>query len=171
MSLLSSSSFPRRIVGLVMYICYNLIYLRYSDINKRKAMVLYYFGEVLFLAALICITILVFHSHTSRSNFVGIFCDVFGIILYGSPLTVMFKVVKTKSVKFMPLSLSLAGFFNGIIWSAYAFIRFDPYILIGNGVGAILGCIQLILYACYYGSTPKKGEEPPKQSPVQISAV
>lgn len=43
-----------------------------------------------------------------------------------------FKVVKTKSVKFMPLSLSLAGFFNGIIWSAYAFIRFDPYILVLN---------------------------------------
>ncbi|XP_057249365.1 bidirectional sugar transporter SWEET7b-like [Beta vulgaris subsp. vulgaris] len=77
-------------VGLVTYIRYNLIYLRYSDNKKRKAMVLYYLVEVLFLAALICIAILVFHSHTSLSNFVGIFCDVFGIILYGSPLTVMF---------------------------------------------------------------------------------
>ncbi|KMS64540.1 hypothetical protein BVRB_019240 [Beta vulgaris subsp. vulgaris] len=62
----------------------------YSDNKKRKAMVLYYLVEVLFLAALICIAILGFHSHTLLSNFVGIFCDVFGIILYGSPLTVMF---------------------------------------------------------------------------------
>uniref|UniRef100_A0A803KUK8 Uncharacterized protein n=2 Tax=Chenopodium quinoa TaxID=63459 RepID=A0A803KUK8_CHEQI len=52
-------------------------------------MCMYYLAEVVFLAALICITLLVFHTHTSRSTFVGIFCDVFGIILYGAPLTVM----------------------------------------------------------------------------------
>ncbi|CAO2823121.1 unnamed protein product [Amaranthus hypochondriacus] len=108
---------------------------------------------------------LVFYTHATRSRFVGIFCDVFGIILYGSPLTIMYKVIKTKSVKFMPLSLSLAGFANGVIWSAYALIRFDIYILIGNGVGAILGAIQLILYAWYYKSTSKdEANEPQVQS-------
>ncbi|XP_021748429.1 bidirectional sugar transporter SWEET6b-like isoform X1 [Chenopodium quinoa] len=155
-------------VGLVMYICYNIVYLRYANNQKRKSMFMYYLAEVVFLAALISITLLAFHTHTSRSTFVGIFCDVFGIILYGAPLTVMYKVIKTKSVEFMPLTLSLAGLSNGVIWSAYAFIRFDPYILIGNGVGAILAVAQLILYACYYGSTPKEGK--PVKDPVKPTA-
>ncbi|KAL2892370.1 Bidirectional sugar transporter SWEET6b, partial [Bienertia sinuspersici] len=100
-------------IGLVMYICYNIVYLICSDYKKR------------------------------------------------------YKVVKTKSVEFMPLSLSLAGLLNGAIWSAYALIKFDLYILIGNGVGALLGCIQLILYACYYSTTPKKENDVPKQLQVQ----
>ncbi|CAO2823120.1 unnamed protein product [Amaranthus hypochondriacus] len=152
-------------IGFFMYIIYNIIYLLYSDNKKRKHIVLYYLGEILLMAMLICITMLVFYTHATRSRFVGIFCDVFGIILYGSPLTIMYKVIKTKSVKFMPLSLSLAGFANGVIWSAYALIRFDIYILIGNGVGAILGAIQLILYAWYYKSTSKdEANEPQVQS-------
>uniref|UniRef100_A0A803MET8 Bidirectional sugar transporter SWEET n=1 Tax=Chenopodium quinoa TaxID=63459 RepID=A0A803MET8_CHEQI len=61
-------------------------------------------------------------------TFVGIFCDIFGIILYGAPLTVM----------------------------------------ISNGVGAILAVAQLILYACYYGSTPKEGK--PVKDPVKPTA-
>ncbi|KAK9734994.1 hypothetical protein RND81_04G176200 [Saponaria officinalis] len=152
-------------LGLAMYIGFNMVYLMYADNHKRKSMALYYIAELMFLAALACTTMLAFHSHTARSNFVGVFCDVFGIILYGSPLTVMLKVIKTKSVEFMPPSVSLAGFLNGVVWSAYACIRFDPYILIGNGVGGLLGLIQLILYACYYGSTPKKPKDASKPPP------
>ncbi|XP_074320456.1 bidirectional sugar transporter SWEET4-like [Silene latifolia] len=164
-------------LGLVMYIVFNIIYLTYADGKKRRSMSLYYIAEVIFLAALACITMLVFHTHDHRSTFVGIFCDIFGIILYGSPLTIMWKVIKTKSVEFMPPSLSLAGFLNGVVWSAYALVRFDLYILIGNGIGGILGFCQLVLYACYYSSTPKKGkgmeveEESniPKQPQIELS--
>lgn len=162
-------------VGFVMYVAYLTIYWAYSNNNKRKSIALYLLGELVAFAALACVTLLVFHTHTRRSTVVGIFCDVFGIILYGSPLTVMWKVIKTKSVEFMPLSLSVTGLANGIIWSAYAFIRFDPYILIGNGIGALLGLSQLILYGCYYSTTPKKSKQnqmdAPKPSQVQLSTA
>ena len=39
-------------------------------------------------------------------------------------------VIKTKSVEFMPLSLSLASFLNGVCWTAYALIRFDLFITV-----------------------------------------
>ncbi|GLT77349.1 hypothetical protein SLA2020_489460 [Shorea laevis] len=75
--------------------------------------------------------------------------------MYASPLTVMRKVIRTKSVKYMSFYLSFVNFFNGVIWVAYALIRFNLYILIGNGFGAVFGTIQLILYACHYKSTPR----------------
>ncbi|KAM6549912.1 hypothetical protein CsatB_021588 [Cannabis sativa] len=67
------------------------------------------------------------------------------------------KVIKTKSVEYMPFYLSLTNFLNGSCWTAYALIKFDIYVLVSNGLGAISGAVQLILYACYYGTTPKKG--------------
>ncbi|KNA15328.1 hypothetical protein SOVF_099220 [Spinacia oleracea] len=158
-------------IGLLMYIGFNLVFLRYADGKTRKSMGLYYLAELVFLAALACVTLLVFHNVTARSNFVGIFCDIFSIILYGSPLTVMYKVIKTKSVEYMPLSLSLAGLANGVVWSAYALIRFDIYILLGNGIGAILAIMQVILYACYYSTTPKKEKDAPKKGQVQMTGA
>jgi Sugar efflux transporter for intercellular exchange len=39
-------------------------------------------------------------------------------------------VIQTKSVEYMPLFLSIAAFFNGVCWTAYALIRFDLYIIV-----------------------------------------
>ncbi|KAL5864246.1 hypothetical protein ACOSQ3_001760 [Xanthoceras sorbifolium] len=71
------------------------------------------------------------------------------------------KVIKTRSVKYMPFYLSLTNFLNGLVWVTYALIRFDLYVLTGNGLGALSGAVQLILYACYFKSTPKDDEEKP----------
>jgi solute carrier family 50 protein (sugar transporter) len=30
---------------------------------------------------------------------------------------------------------------------------------IPNGIGTFLSCVQLVLYFCYYGSTPKGGDK------------
>ncbi|VAH21903.1 unnamed protein product [Triticum turgidum subsp. durum] len=68
------------------------------------------------------------------------------------------KVIKTRSVEYMPFVLSLVNFLNGCCWTGYALIKFDLYITIPNGLGAIFGLAQLILYGCYYRSTPKKGK-------------
>lgn len=40
------------------------------------------------------------------------------------------KVITTKSVEYMPFFLSLANFANGCIWTAYALIKLDIYILV-----------------------------------------
>ena len=39
-------------------------------------------------------------------------------------------VIQTKSVEYMPLSLSLASLVNAICWTAYALIKFDLYITV-----------------------------------------
>lgn len=45
--------------------------------------------ELILLGIVAAITLLCFHSHASRSMFVGIICVVCGIIMYASPLSVI----------------------------------------------------------------------------------
>ena len=40
------------------------------------------------------------------------------------------KVIRTKSVEYMPFFLSLVNFLNGCCWTAYALIKFDIYITV-----------------------------------------
>ncbi|GLT77354.1 hypothetical protein SLA2020_489500 [Shorea laevis] len=141
--------------GLVLELIYLTIFFMYAEKKGRLKVIGWFIVELVFLGIVATCTLLLRKTHEQRSTLVGILCVVFGGLMYASPLTIMRKVIKTKSVKYMPFYLSLANFLNGVVWVAYALIRFDLYILIGNGFGAVFGTIQLILYACHYKSTPR----------------
>ncbi|KAG2710367.1 hypothetical protein I3760_04G023700 [Carya illinoinensis] len=166
-------------VGLALELIYLAIFYAYAagQKNGRKKVLIGLAGEVVFVVLIVVITMLALHTHKNRSMMVGIICDIFNIIMYVSPLTIMKQVITTKSVKYMPFSLSLANFLNGCVWTAYALIKFDIYILVSNGIGAVSGAAQLILYAVYYRTTPKDddddGDDDVRQKPsnVQLSNV
>ncbi|KAL3500353.1 hypothetical protein ACH5RR_039446 [Cinchona calisaya] len=139
-------------VGFVIEFFYVLTFILYSDGSKRRKIWLALFLEALLFTILVVVTLLVLHGK-KRSMPVGILCLIFNICMYFSPLTVMSRVIKTKSVKYMPFYLSLANFANGSIWFIYAFLKFDPFVLIPNGLGAVSGLLQLALYAYYYRQT------------------
>ncbi|KAG0538376.1 hypothetical protein BDA96_03G230600 [Sorghum bicolor] len=143
-------------IGLVIEGIYLTIFFIYADAKKRKKAFAILFVEILFMVAVVLGVILGAHTHEKRSMIVGILCVIFGSVMYASPLTIMGKVIKTKSVEYMPFLLSLVNFLNGCCWTAYALIRFDLYVTIPNALGAFFGLIQLILYFWYYKSTPKK---------------
>ncbi|CAI9112597.1 OLC1v1013065C1 [Oldenlandia corymbosa var. corymbosa] len=149
-------------VGLVIESIYIAIFILHSDWPKRRKIFIALSVEVIFYAIIVVISMIALHGN-GRINFVGILCLIFNIIMYASPLTVMRRVITTKSVKFMPFYLSLANFANGSIWFSYAFLKFDPWVLIPNGLGALSGAIQLILYATYYRTTNWDEEENPSQ--------
>ncbi|XVE67947.1 hypothetical protein DITRI_Ditri09bG0028700 [Diplodiscus trichospermus] len=157
-------------IGLTMELIYLTIFFIYAPKKGRIKVVGWLCVEVIFLGVVASCTLLLRKTHDQRSTVVGILCVIFVVLMYVSPLTVMMKVIKTKSVKYMPFCLSLANFLNGIIWVIYALLRFDLYILIGNGLGTLSGAMQLILYACYYSSTPKDDDgDVVKPSEVQFS--
>ncbi|XVF16438.1 hypothetical protein REPUB_Repub10bG0030600 [Reevesia pubescens] len=158
-------------IGLAMELIYLSIFFFYAPKNGRLKVIGWLGVEILFLGVVASCTLKLRKTHKQRSAVVGILCVIFGVLMYASPLTIMRKVIKTKSVKYMPFYLSLANFLNGLIWVTYALIRFDLYILIGNGLGALSGAVQLILYACYFRSTPKDEDEDDvvKPSDVQLS--
>uniref|UniRef100_A0A7N0U2P1 Bidirectional sugar transporter SWEET n=1 Tax=Kalanchoe fedtschenkoi TaxID=63787 RepID=A0A7N0U2P1_KALFE len=100
----------------------------------------------------------------------GAFCVAFGILMYASPLTVMYKVCRDKSVEYMPFWLSFTGFANGIVWVAYALLQFDLNIL-SNGTGAVLGAIQLLLWTYYRAMYPKCCAGDARQTDIEIMAA
>lgn len=84
-----------------------------------------------------------------RIDAIGFVCAGLNIIMYGSPLTAMKRVVTTRSVEYMPFWLSFFVFLNSGIWTLYAVIVKDWFLLVPNGTGFILGIVQLVLYAIY----------------------
>ncbi|KAI5062984.1 hypothetical protein GOP47_0021531 [Adiantum capillus-veneris] len=137
-------------VGCVLEIVYIATFLFYANSKERKKMLIL-LGAVLSLVALIVVLTMVMASRSKRIIIVGILCVVVNVAMYASPLTIMRKVIQAKSVKYMPFSLSFTYFLNGLIWSTYACIGLDKFLLISNGSGAFLGACQLIIYAKYYG--------------------
>ncbi|KAF5208106.1 Bidirectional sugar transporter sweet6a, partial [Thalictrum thalictroides] len=160
--------------GLLMEILYVCIYLWYSKSNKQRMSVLWKVGVIAVVFALIVGFEMGFtHKGSTRLLAGGIQSTIFSICLYAMPLDIMRTVIKTRSVEYLPILLCIAGFLNGIDWSIYAFFSktIDPFILIANGLGAILGAIQIILYLMYRNSTPIKDEKPTGQKQVEISSI
>ncbi|XP_058773154.1 bidirectional sugar transporter SWEET5-like [Vicia villosa] len=146
--------------GVVIEIVFLTIFYIYSTNKGRKKLVLILAIETILFAAVVLITMLAFHDTTKRSLIVGVISGVFNVMMYFAPLTVMVKVIKTKSVKYMPFWLSLANLLNGLAWTTYAILHpFDIYILICNSIGVVSGIVQLILYACYCSNKDENNED------------
>lgn len=142
--------------GCVVEIIYITLFLIYSDRKKRLKVFLGLLLELIFIFLLSFVSLTMLHTVNKRSAVVGTICMLFNIGMYASPLSIMNLVIKTKSVEFMPFFLSLASFGNGVSWTIYALIPFDPFIAIPNGIGTMFAVVQLILYASYYKSTQEQ---------------
>ncbi|PKU63354.1 Bidirectional sugar transporter SWEET4 [Dendrobium catenatum] len=166
--------------GTAIEICYVILYLVFSDGPKRLKALFLFFGDLAFVAVVAIIVLIFFHTHDYRSLIVGILCVIFCIIMYLAPLSVMAvvlfyvvqkMVIQTKSVEYMPLSLSVASFLNGLCWTIYALIRFDLYITIPNGLGLLFSITQLVLHALYYKSTKRQIAERKLKGEVGLTDV
>ncbi|XP_050221464.1 bidirectional sugar transporter SWEET7b-like [Mercurialis annua] len=137
-------------IGLFIELVYLSVFLFYDKHNRgRKRVFTLLAGEVVFMVVIIAVAMLAIPRIKTRGLVVGIFCDILNVMMYFSPLLIMKKVYKTKSVEFMPFYLSLANFLNGACWFIYGLLKLDIFILISNGLGALGGLAQLGLY-CWY---------------------
>ncbi|WOL08367.1 bidirectional sugar transporter SWEET4-like [Canna indica] len=157
--------------GLFIELAYLLLFIIFSKGGKRLKVIALFIAEIVFIIALAIIVITVVHTWQRRSMIVGIISVVFCIGMYVAPLSVMRMVIQTKSVEFMPLTLSVVGFLNGVCWTTYALIRFDLYITIPNSVGTLFAVAQLVLYAVYYKSTKRQMEERKRKAELGMTEV
>ncbi|XP_031124172.1 bidirectional sugar transporter SWEET4-like [Ipomoea triloba] len=127
------------------YPVFLLVFLFFSDTKTRFRVALIVLAEVAFMAALAIMVLTLAHTWKLRSAIVGSIVVVCSILMYASPLAIMKLVITTKSVEYMPLSISLCFFANGLCWTVYAFIQFDPYILCQAG-GLGFNCYILGYY-------------------------
>ncbi|XP_077226879.1 bidirectional sugar transporter SWEET4-like isoform X1 [Tasmannia lanceolata] len=142
--------------GCAIELFFVFFFLFYSDGRKRMKVFVIFLTEVAFVGVVAGLVLTLAHTFECRSLVVGTICIFFGTLMYAAPLSVMKLVIRTRSVEYMPLSISLASLANGICWTTYALLRFDLYITIPNSLGTLFSVGQLILYAAFYKSTKKR---------------
>ncbi|KAG6544081.1 hypothetical protein Mapa_014498 [Marchantia paleacea] len=135
--------------GTFLEICYLICFLYYAD---RKARIKTSQSILLVLAIfgiVVASSLTATKVKDTRVMVSGIVSLIFSIIMYASPLRAMKMVVQTKSVTFMPFTLSAILLLNGTVWSLYALLVKDIYVGIPNGVGMVFGILQILLYVLY----------------------
>ncbi|KAG8662006.1 bidirectional sugar transporter SWEET4 [Manihot esculenta] len=157
--------------GTAIEFIYIILFIIYADKKKRVKVILIVLIEIIFIAAVAVLVLTLAHTTKKRSMIVGLVCICFNIMMYASPLSVMKLVITTKSVEYMPFFLSLASLGNGLAWTTYALIHFDPFIVIPNGLGSLFAVGQLVLYAVFYKSTKRQIAEREGKAEVGLSQI
>ncbi|XP_022938313.1 bidirectional sugar transporter SWEET9-like [Cucurbita moschata] len=137
--------------GCVIELFYIALYLFYAPKRQKiftlKMLVMFNLGSY---GVMVGGTMLIFHGN-KRTDAVGWICAAFNLAVFASPLSIMKKVITTKSVEYMPFSLSFFLTLSATMWFFYGFFIKDPFIALPNIVGFVLGMIQMIMYMIYRG--------------------
>ncbi|CAN1230363.1 Bidirectional sugar transporter SWEET2a [Linum grandiflorum] len=145
--------------GAIFQFVYLAIFIAYTDrTNKLKMSAL--LGAVLTIFAAIAYGSLRFLDSETRQLFIG-YLSVFSLIsMFASPLFIINLVIKTRSVEYMPFFLSFATFLMSVSFSVYGLLKADVFIYVPNGIGTVLGVVQLALYYYYRNQFDENSTEP-----------
>ncbi|XP_068661040.1 bidirectional sugar transporter SWEET2a-like [Aristolochia californica] len=135
-------------IGVIFQLTYIMIFIIYAEGAKRSKM-LGLLATVFGLFALIVIVSLTCLEPPMRQMFVGYLSVASLVCMFASPLFIINLVIRTKSVEFMPFYLSLSTFLMSLSFLSYGMLKHDVFIFVPNGIGSVLGAIQLLLYAYY----------------------
>ncbi|PWA92378.1 SWEET sugar transporter [Artemisia annua] len=139
-----------------LYICFFLFYApkkaRMESLKLIVMLIVVGFGLIVILTQF-------FASGVNRGMIVGWICLVFSLCVFVAPLGVLRQVIKTRSVEYMPILLSVALTLSSVIWFFYGLLLGDFNIAIPNVLGFAFGIIQMILYFVYKNKKPVTNEK------------
>uniref|UniRef100_A0A8D0Y1A7 Sugar transporter SWEET1 n=1 Tax=Sus scrofa TaxID=9823 RepID=A0A8D0Y1A7_PIG len=134
-------------VGAVLQTLYILVYLHYCH---RKGAVLLQTATLLVVLVLgfgyFCLLV---PDLETRLQQLGLFCSIFTISMYLSPLADLAKVIQTKSTQRLSFSLTIATLLTSASWTLYGFRIEDSYIVVPNLPGILTSLIRLWLFWKY----------------------
>ncbi|KAG2675401.1 hypothetical protein I3760_12G002600 [Carya illinoinensis] len=101
----------------------------------------------------------------NRVRVLGWVCVALSISVFVAPLSIMRVVIRTKSVEFMPFTLSLFLTLSAITWLLYGILLRDLYVALPNILGFISGVLQMALYVIYknYKAGIEEGQKLPAE--------
>ncbi|KAM6219069.1 sugar transporter SWEET1 [Rhynchocyon petersi] len=134
-------------VGAVLQTLYILAYLHYCP---RKQVLLLQTATLLAVLLLGCgyFWLMVPNSDT-RLQQLGLFCSVFTISMYLSPLADLAKVIKTQSTQRLSYPLTIATLLTSASWTLYGLRLGDLYIMVPNLPGILTSVIRFWLFWKY----------------------
>ena len=158
--------------GVVLNCGYIGIFVAYADAGRRLRII---GGAMLSLALAFIVsgTALAIDASpgipVTASTIMGYACIAGAVAAFASPLAILSVVLRTRSVQYMPLTLTLTIALNCLVWTVYGAMTHDGFVLACNGSGLALGLVQLAVYTgVSYCCTPRDrgGEATPlKPSP------
>ncbi|TVU25305.1 hypothetical protein EJB05_27797, partial [Eragrostis curvula] len=155
--------------GCVIETIYIVVYLIYAPKKAKmftaKIMLLLNVG----VFGLILLLTLLLATGEKRIVLLGWVCVGFSVSVFVAPLSIIvrkpihthlrrcpdsLRKVRTRSVEFMPFSLSLSLTVSAVVWFLYGLFIKDKYVAPPNVIGFTFGVIQMVLYAFYRNATP-----------------
>ncbi|KAL0415625.1 UNVERIFIED_CONTAM: Bidirectional sugar transporter SWEET14 [Sesamum latifolium] len=143
------------------YICFYLFYAP----KKERVQTL----KLLFLLIVCGFGFIVLSTHflvkaSLQANVVGWICLVFSLCVFIAPLCIVRKVIRTKSVEYMPFLLSLFLTLSAVMWFFYGFLIKDYNIAIPNILGFSFGVLQMALYVKYRNASKMSEQKLPSDN-------
>ncbi|XP_010922634.1 bidirectional sugar transporter SWEET2a [Elaeis guineensis] len=135
-------------IGAAFQLVYVTLFIIYADTTRRLKMSGLLIAVFCVFSLIIYVSLELF-DHQARQTFVGYLSVASLVSMFASPLFIINSVIQTRSVEFMPFYLSLTTFLMSVSFFAYGMLLHDFFIYIPNGIGTVLGVIQLLLYAYY----------------------
>ncbi|TVU50335.1 hypothetical protein EJB05_01703 [Eragrostis curvula] len=103
---------------------------------------------------LILLTTLLIFKGDKRVVMLGWICVGFSVSVFVAPLSIIKRVIQTRSVEYMPFSLSLSLTLSAVVWFLYGLLIKDKYVALPNVLGFTFGIVQMGLYMFYMNKTP-----------------
>ncbi|KAI3407979.1 uncharacterized protein J3R85_020558 [Psidium guajava] len=135
--------------GCVVEMVYIAIFIVYAPKAARNSTIKLF---ALMNVGLFSLLTLVSHfipNDQTRTVVFGWICTTISVSVFAAPLNIVARVVRTKSVEFMPFSLSFCLTLSAVMWFGYGLFEKDWCIMIPNIVGFVLGICQMGLYGWF----------------------
>lgn len=135
--------------GCVVEAAYIAVYLVYAPRPARlRALASFLLLNVAAFSLVVVVTVAAV-AQPHRVRVLGSICLAFSMAVFVAPLSIIFKVIKTKSVEFMPIGLSVCLTLSAVAWFCYGLFTKDPYVMYPNVGGFFFSCVQMGLYFWY----------------------
>ncbi|GLT38070.1 hypothetical protein SLA2020_123400 [Shorea laevis] len=139
--------------GCVVETIYLTMFFSYASRKSRiSAMKLFAFMNVGLFSLILILTHFAIRSAPARISVLGWICVSISVSVFAAPLSIVVRVIRTKSVEFMPFNLSFFLTLSAIFWFGYGMFKKDLCVALPNVGGFILGMLQMLLYAIYRNS-------------------
>ncbi|KAG6708930.1 hypothetical protein I3842_06G106600 [Carya illinoinensis] len=152
--------------GCVIEIIYISMFIAYAPKAPRKLTLKMFASMNLGLFSFIVLTSHFLVKNSYRVQVLGWICVAVAVAVFAAPLSIVAQVIRTRSVEFMPFSLSFFLTLSAMMWFAYGLFLKDICVALPNILGFVLGLLQMLLYAIYRNA--KKVIDQEKEVPEQI---